>query len=160
MVTINTIQFINTYKTRKTMKSRKFNEEYNSLAIIDELIMELSYIRTGSNPSKEKLQKGIDAVEYLIKLSNEPYEEMKEEKLGISPSQGTKYLYTGKYKIQEYKEDLYEAQENIKKLMETPATIDNENIEKFQELLLKISLPIWKEQITSISRNRFKPIEL
>jgi len=65
------------------MRTNKFNAEYNIVTIIDELIIELSYIKNGDSPSIEKLQKGIDLIEYLFSLSDELREKSSEDKLGL-----------------------------------------------------------------------------
>jgi hypothetical protein len=142
------------------MRARKLNKELNPVSIIDELIMELSYIKNGSTPSSEKLQKGIELIEHLISLSDESHEEVVEDKLGFSPFQDKKYFYSGKYNIKEHKNKLEKAKEIIKKFIVKPAVFDKNDIENIQELLLKISLPIWKEQVSILKPNQFKLIEL
>lgn len=142
------------------MRARKLNKEFNPVSIIDELIMELSYIKNGSTFSSEKLQKGIELIDHLLSLSNEPQEEVVEDKLGFSPFQDKKYVYSEKYKIEEHKNELEKANGIIKKFIVKPTEFDKNDIENIQELLLKISLPIWKEQVSILKPNQFKLIEL
>ena len=142
------------------MRAKKPNKEFNPVFIIDELIMELSYIKNGRPPSNEKLQKGIELIDHLVSFSAKPHEEVFEDKLGFSPFQDKKYLNSEKDNIEKHKNELEKAKEIIKKFIVNPTDFDKKDIENIQKLLLEISLPIWKEQVSILRPNQFKLIEL
>lgn len=142
------------------MRSKKITPELNIVSIIDELIMELSYVKNGEAPSNEKLKKGIEIIENMLSLAEHPREISTEDKSGFNPFQMKLFFYSGKYKIGEHKEMLEQVKEKIKNIIANPENSDIMEIEKTQELLLKISIPIWKEEVSILKPNKYKSIEL
>lgn len=160
MVMINIIQFINTLKTDNVMNSKEFDKDYNTITIIDDLIMELSLAKIGNNPSVEKLQQGVDLLEQLISQLDEQSLEFQKGKLGIIPVNYEDLASTNKYKSYENKDDLELCTQFLKKLIRIPKIVDENEIEKFQDQLLKISLPIWRKQVIELKYSKFKQLEL
>lgn len=142
------------------MRIRKLTNELNVVAEIDELIMELTYIKNGNTVSIDKLKKGMEIIELIISFSEKPKEKVSEEKLEFNPFHDRQQYYSGKYNVTEHKDELESAKESIKKFIEDPADADKSDIEKIQELLLKISVPIWKEEVSILKPKQYKSIEL
>ncbi len=143
------------------MRIRKIANKLNVVAEIDALIMELTLIKNGITASIDKLKKGVEIIELIISVSeNSKEKEEIEEKLGINPFHDRQYLYSGKLQVGEHKDELEKAKESIKKYMQIPAASDKNDIEKIQELLLQISFPIWKEEISILKPKQYKSIAL
>lgn len=142
------------------MNTKLFDKDYLSISIIDDLIMELSLIKSGNKPSAEKLQQGIELIKYLIKRLNEPSVEPNIEQAGISPLCYKTNDYIGSYKINATKENLEDISQFLKKYTKSDTNIEIKEIESIQDLLLKVSLPIWKNQVSALTQNHFKQIEL
>ncbi len=142
------------------MRTKKISPELNVVSTIDELIMELTYVKNGKAPSNEKLKKGVEIIENMLSLTEQPKERSAEDKLGFNPFQMKQFFYSGKYKVEEHKEKLEQAKESIKKIIGNPDNSDKKDIEKIQELLLKLSIPIWKEEVSILKPNKYKSIEL
>jgi len=140
------------------MRIRKIANELNVVTEIDELIMELTYIRNGNLTSIDKLKKGVEIIELIISCSEKPEEkdEKEEEILGLNPFHYRQHFYSGKYQEADHKHELEKAKESIKKFMENPTGSDKKDIEEIQELLLKISIPIWKEKISILKPKQYK----
>ena len=142
------------------MRIRKPTSELNVVAEIDELIMELTYIKNGHVGSIDKLKKGVEIIELIISFSEGPKEKLVEEKIGYTPFHDRRQYYSGKYNVAEHKVELEMAKESIKKFMENPQNSDKVDIERIQELLLKISIPIWDEEISVLKPKQYKSSEL
>lgn len=142
------------------MRIRKLTGEVNVVADIDELIMELTYIKNGNSASVDKLEKGIEIIELIISFSEKQREKTGDEKIGYIPFHNKQHFYSGNYNVEEYKDELKKAKESIKKFIENPQASDKDNIEQIQELLLKISIPIWDEEITILRPKQYKSVEL
>lgn len=143
------------------MRIRRIANEINVVAEIDELIMELTYIKNGSKASIDKLTKGVEVIELIISFTENLKErEKKEGKEGINPFHDRQLHYAGKFQVVEHKDELEKAKESIKKFMEFPVVSEKQDIEKIQELLLQISVPIWKDQISILKPKQYKSIEL
>lgn len=142
------------------MRIRKLTAELNVVAGIDELIMELTYIKNGNPASIDKLNKGVEIIELIISLSEKPKEKATESKLGFNSFHDRQEYYSGKYNVAEYKEELEKAKESIKKFIKNQADSHKDDIEKIQELLLKISVPIWKEEVSILKPKQYKSIKL
>lgn len=142
------------------MRIRKLTTELNVVTEIDELIMELTYIKNGNTASIEKLNKGVEIIELIISLSKKPTEKATEDKFEFNPFHDRQHYYSGRYNVAEYKDELERAKRKIKKFMENPTDSDKNDIEKIQELLLKISVPIWKKEVSILKPKYYKNIEL
>jgi len=152
-------QFILRLKSNK-MRTKKVSSALNVVSSIDELIMELTYIKNGIVPSNEKLKKGIEIIENMLSLDEHPKEISAEDKSGFNPFQMKQFVYSDKYKVGEHREKLEQAKESINKIMANTGNLDKKDIEKTQELLLKISIPIWKEEVSILKPNKYKRVEL
>ena len=142
------------------MNNKQFDKDYRSISVIDDLIMELSLIKSGNKPSVEKLEQGIELIEHLMTRLNKPGKEPSPEKSGISPLQPKTSTYTGSYELHATKEELEGLKQFIQKSIESSENIEKEEIESFQDQLLKLSLPIWKNQVSALTQSHFKQIEL
>lgn len=142
------------------MRIRKLTTELNIVAEIDDLIMELTYIKNGNTVSIEKLNKGVEIIELIISLSAKPKEKLTEDKIEFNPFHDRQHYYSGKYNFAEDKDELEYAKMTIKKFIENPTDSYKNEIQKIQELLLKISVPIWKEEVSILKPKQFKSIEL
>ena len=156
------------------MRIRKLGTELNIVAEIDDLIMELTYIKNGNSASIEKLNKGIEIIELIISLSEKSTEKSTESKLGFNPFHNTQHYFSEEYNITEYKKELEIVKNKIKIFIKNPAEIKKSalllflplklikksDIEIIQELLLKISVPIWKEEVSILKPKQYKFIEL
>lgn len=142
------------------MRIKKLTTDVNVVAEIDELIMELTYIKNGNTASMEKLKKGLEIIELIISFSETQKEKAFDLKIGYSPFHDRQHYYSGNYNVAEHKDELEKAKEIIKEFIDNPEGSDRKNIEKIQELLLKISVPIWDEEITVLRPKQYKSIEL
>lgn len=142
------------------MRTKKISSDLNVVSSIDDLIMELTYIRNGDVPSDEKLKKGVETIENMLSLAVHPKEISAEEKSGFNPFQVKQIFYSGKYKVEEHKEELEQAKESIIKIITNKGNPDKKDIEKAQKFLLNISIPIWKEEVSILKPNKYKRIEL
>ena len=142
------------------MRTKRVSSQLNVVSTIDELIMELTYVKNGKAPSIEKLRKGVEVIENMLSLTQQPKEISAEDKFGFNPFQMKQFIYSGNYKVEEDKEKLEQAKESINQIITNPENSDKKDIEKIQELLLKISIPIWREEVSILKPNKFKSIEL
>jgi hypothetical protein len=142
------------------MRLRNSTTELNIVAEIDELIMELTYIKNGHTPSDDKLKRGLELIELIISFSEKPKQKVNEEKFGYTSFHDMQHYYSGNYNVAEYIDELEKAKESIKEFMENPKESDKTDIEKIQELMLKISVPIWDEEITVLKPKQYKSIQL
>lgn len=142
------------------MRIRKSKIKFNIVAEIDELIMDLTYVKNGNPVLGEKLKNGVKLIDQIISFTEEPKGDLKVEKLGYSPFHDKQYHYSGEYNIAEHKEDLEKAKDDIEKFINNPENSDKNNIEKIQEMLLAISIPIWNEEISILRSEQYKSIKL
>ena len=142
------------------MNNKQFDKDYLSISVIDDLIMELSLIKSGHKPSVEKLEQGIELIEYLIVRLDEPKKGHSIKQLGISPLRPKSITYPDSDEIHSTKQELEEVKQFIKKSIESSESIDKGVIESLQDQLLKLSLPIWKKQVAEITQSHFTQIEL
>lgn len=142
------------------MKSKLMNFRFNIIPVIDELIMELSFIKNGNPPAKERLEEGLKVIEYLISHSKELNEESTDDIKCSSHKYEDDYLQQEKIKCKEDVSKLKKVKEKIQFFMKGVKNIDKRDIEDAQEFLLQISLPLWKEQISMLEPSQFKLIEL
>lgn len=142
------------------MNTKDLSKSNNPITLIDDLIMEFSLIIEGQSPSSEKIQKGIDLINYLINLTQESNEKYLEDKSCFSQLQTRKRVLITESQNSEYRIELEKIKINFENMLIHPTDILLPEIENIQELLLKISLPIWKEQINVLKPNQFKFIEL
>jgi hypothetical protein len=157
---ININLFTNILNYHKIMKTNMSNVEFNIVPRIDETIMDLSYIKNGEPISADKLNRGIDLIDKMFSMSGQLNERKGEDKLGFSSIKEKRFVYSAKFNVEEYKSELENAKLSLKNLISTPSSIDTKELEKIQELLLKVSIPIWKEQVSILKPNHFKLIEL
>lgn len=141
------------------MKTKELNIGYNVVPIIDELIMELSYIKNGYSYSIVNLKNGVKMIEHLISLSEKLNEKSSDDKLGFIPVHEKKHSSSIKFENEIQTKELIGVKEKIDILIKEE-NIDLNSIEPIQELLLKISLPFWKEQVSILKPKQFKLIEL
>lgn len=142
------------------MRIRKLGKELNVVAEIDDLIMELTHIKNGNDASIEKLNKGVEIIELIISLSEKSTEKSAESKLGFNPFHDKQHYFSGEYDVIKYKAELERVKNEINKFIEHPANVKKSDIEIIQELLLKISVPIWKEEVSILKPKQYKFIEL
>lgn len=142
------------------MNSKQFDKDYRSISVIDDLIMELSLIKSGNKPSAEKLEQGIELIDHLLTRLDKPRKEPNIEQSGMSPLHTETSTYAGSFEINATKEDLEDVKQFIKKSIKSFDNIAKEEIESFQDQLLKLSMPIWKNQVSVLTQIHFKQIEL
>jgi hypothetical protein len=142
------------------MATESQNKGINPVSLIDDLIIEISYMKDGQPPSLEKFKQGTSLIESILNIAGAPNKQSTEDKSCFSLVQTKKRLFFDEAQIINYKGEL----EKIKVILETISVsktqIPVNELEILQELLLKISLPIWKEQIKVLKPNQFKFIEL
>ncbi len=141
------------------MNNKEFDKDYRSISVIDDLIMELSLIKSGNEPSAEKLEQGITLIDHLITQLDKPKKEPSKERSGVSSLHPDTSTYTTSYQINTTKDDLEDVKEFIIKSMKSFGSIKKEEIESFQDQLLKLSMPIWKNQVFALTQSHFKQIE-
>lgn len=135
------------------MKIRKLSPELNIVTIIDDLIMELTFIRNGSIPSLQKLETGITLIDDILALQVNKNDELHENKLGFNIYKDYKYFSTEGLNPDVYQKDLQDIRENIKNLISHPKNINSIEVEKIQKILLQFSIPIWKTEISNLKSN-------
>lgn len=132
----------------------------NFVSIIDELIMELSYIKNGNLPSVINIKKGKDLIDQFINLIDNSNSITIDDNLMFT---NFKNVYNG-YNLNQFPEtdiqELKGASTLIDRFLTYSNNFDSNEIEKTQELLLRISLPIWKVQVLTTKSNQFKLMDL
>jgi hypothetical protein len=142
------------------METESLNKGINPVSLIDDLIIEISYMKEGQAPSFEKFKQGINLIESLLSIAGSPTKKSTEDKSCFSHVQTKKQLIFDEAQIINYKSELEKIKQFFETILLAKIKLPIDELETGQELLLKISLPIWKEQIKIIKPNQFKFIEL
>jgi len=132
----------------------------NPITVIDDLIMELSLIKNGQHPSIDKFQKAQELIIFLLNQTKELKEDLSDSKLCFIQLQTKKKLSFTDTQLSEFKSELEKINNFLESNKNSLQTLKINEIDSIQELLLSISLPIWKEQISMLKPNQFKFIEL
>lgn len=142
------------------METESQNKGINPVSLIDDLIIEISYMKEGKAPSFEKFKQGINLIESILSIAGSPTKKSTEDKSCFSLVQTKKQLIFDEAQIINYKSELEKIKQFFETILLAKIKLPIDELETGQELLLKISLPIWKEQIKIIKPNQFKFIEL
>jgi hypothetical protein len=130
----------------QTMETK--NKEFNPIEIADDIITQLYYLRNKEHFSESVLMKGISLFEYLVGLSNAEIESPEVRNTSrILAKQNKELLIQSGFKLDEQLDSLHKGKDIIKKLIVNPTSCSNEQIEIVQDLLLKVSMPVWKKKI-------------
>jgi hypothetical protein len=133
--------------------------KFNVIPIIDDLIMELSLIKNGYPYNSEELVDGLKEIETLISDSINFMGKANDKMICGDCTRDDLYYAFTKSKLSLEIMKLKETREKIRMIVCDPQTLDKDDIDNMQEALLKISLPLWKEQVLLLKPNQFKLIE-
>jgi len=141
------------------MRTRQFITELNVVSEIDNLIMQLTYKKKGT-ALKDELKKGVKIIELIISFSEKSKGYVTEENTGYYPFHERQNYYSGKYNVEQHKAELENAKSTIEKCIKNKKDSTESDIENIQKLLLKISVPIWKEEVSILKPRHYKSAEM
>lgn len=124
------------------------------VAEIDQLIMDLTYIKNGQPASLEKLRAGLGTLESIISYSDQPNGQNIKKKLGKIPYFERQYPYSDPNNPIGPTEDMLQVRKDIEELIDNLTVSDRNRIEKIQESLLRISTPIWNQELEDLWPNK------
>ena len=140
------------------MRIRPFAAEQSLVLEIDELIMLLTNLKNGNSVEKEDLNKGVDMIDKIISFSEKNSDSNVNKSSGYTQFHDGQKNYPSGFNADDQMQNLKEAKRKIKSLIENQRDSDKNEVENLQKILLRISIPIWTEEVSISKSGYFKSV--
>jgi hypothetical protein len=130
---------------------------FNPARLADDTVLALSSIERGEEVSAELLDEGIKLCDYLLNLFNElETPESQKEQWAFHSVRDKMALKESGVDVKSTREEVEATKEWLNHLKEGTSSYTPEKITKIQELLMNLTMPIWRGRTSEFRERKLK----